>query len=191
MHVVTASPSRRIPGEVGVWVFILGDMVTFSVLFATFLYYRAKDTVLFAESQRALNQDFGAANTVVLLFSSLLVVLAVRAVRTQSPLAPGFIIGAMTCGVIFSTLKVIEYGQKVHDGLTPSTNNFFMLYFVMTGLHWFHLIVGMLVLSVLLVLGRKPALTARQSAFFEGGACFWHMVDLLWIVLFPLLYLVR
>jgi nitric oxide reductase NorE protein len=186
------SAKPHVPGEVGVWVFIVGDMLVFATLFLTYLYYRADDPELFAASQSELVQTFGAVNTLLLLLSSLLVVAAVRAVRRKlSRVAPWLIAGAFACGIAFSVLKYVEYHDKVAHELTPATNDFFMLYFVMTGLHWFHLAIGLLVLTVLFVLSRKPALSARQSAFVEGGACFWHMVDLLWIVLFPLLYLVR
>ncbi len=181
----------HVPGEEGTWVFILGEMVVFAVLFASFMQYRAGERALFVESQRALNQSFGAVNTVLLLISSLLVVLAVRAVGLSPPFAPGLIAGAFGCGFIFLVVKVAEYAEKVRDGIGPSRNTFFMFYFVLTGLHAFHLVLGLGVLSAMFVSSRRPVLAGRRLAFFEGGACFWHMVDLLWIVLFPLLYLVR
>jgi nitric oxide reductase NorE protein len=187
-----AAPSRHVPGEAGIWVFIFGDMLVFATLFATYLYYRGDDPALYATSQRTLDQTFGAVNTLLLLASSLLVATAVRAVRRQAQrLASWLIGGAMLCGLAFSALKFTEYSGKLHHHLTPATNDFYMYYFVLTGLHWFHLMIGMAVLTTLLVLVRKPQLSSRQFAFVEGGACFWHMVDLLWIVLFPLLYLVR
>src|SRR5690242_18189735 len=96
-----APSSPHVPGEVGTWVFILGEMVVFAVLFATFMQYRAGERALFAESQRALNQTFGAVNTVLLLISSLLVVLAVRAVRETPSFAPGLVAGAFGCGFTF------------------------------------------------------------------------------------------
>jgi nitric oxide reductase NorE protein len=158
----------------------------------TYLYYRADDPGLFRQSQAELEQTYGAVNTIVLLVSSLLVVWAVRTVRTPARrITPWLIAGAIGCGLTFSTLKVLEYHDKVSAGITPSTNDFFMYYFVYTALHWTHLIVGMIVLSYLLVLSRRRTLTSRQFGWFEGGACFWHMVDLLWIVLFPLLYLAK
>src|SRR5437879_13141157 len=98
----------HIPGEEGVWVFIFGDMLVFAVLFGTFMYYRSEKPAVFADSQGALNQNFGAANTVVLLISSLLVLLAVRAVRMKLPFAPLLVAGAFACGLIFSTLKIVE-----------------------------------------------------------------------------------
>jgi len=186
-----AKSKGHVPGETGVWVFIFGDMMVFAVLFATYLYYRAENVELFNTSQGALNQTYGAVNTLLLLLSSMLVVMAVRAVRKQMRrVAPWLIAGAFTCGLAFSALKVVEYTGKVDHGITPATNDFFMYYFILTGLHWFHLAIGLCALSVLFVLSRKPSLTQRQFAFVEGGASFWHMVDLLWIVLFPLLYLV-
>ncbi|WP_372787870.1 cytochrome c oxidase subunit 3 [Paraconexibacter sp.] len=187
-----AARVRRTPGEAGTWVFIFGDMTVFAVLFATYLYYRAEDPALFASSQQELNQTFGAVNTLLLLLSSLLVVAAVRAVRDHRGVAaPRLIAGAMACGLAFSGLKVVEYGEKISHDQTPATDDFFLYYFVLTGMHWFHLLIGLAVLTALIVITRKPNLTARQVSFVEGGACFWHMVDLLWIVLFPLLYFVR
>lgn len=186
------SGERRVPGESGVWVFILGDMVVFAILFVTYLFYRARDPRLFAEAQAALDPNIGAANTVLLLLSSLFVVVAVGAVRRAEPrTARSMIIAAALCGVAFSTLKVIEYSVEIGGGNTPLTNDFFLYYFLLTGMHWFHLIVGLALLAALFVIAGKPSLSTAQTSFVEGGACYWHMVDLLWIVLFPLLYLVR
>lgn len=191
LHDGGAQVTKRVPGEAGVWVFILGDMTIFGILFATFLFYRAKRPDIFAESQTLLNQNYGAVNTVLLLVSSLFVVLAVRAVRANLNLAPALLLGAFACGVAFSVLKVIEYADKAGHGIGINTNDFFMFYYVLTGLHWFHVLVGLLVVAFLFSLSRKSTMTTQQRSIFEGGACFWHMVDLLWIVLFPLLYLAK
>jgi nitric oxide reductase NorE protein len=188
-------PIRRgghVPGEEGIWVFIFGDMLVFAILFGTYLYYRAKDVALFTTSQQVLNTTFGLINTLLLLFSSLLVVLAVGAVRQGTPRpAPVLIAGAIACGLGFSVLKIVEYAGKVDMGITPATDSFYMFYFVLTGLHWFHLLLGLGVLTYMYFSARRPALDAKQFAWFEGCGCFWHMVDLLWIVLFPLLYLMN
>ncbi|MCX2929980.1 cytochrome c oxidase subunit 3 family protein [Mycobacterium sp. CVI_P3] len=183
---------NHVPGEAGIWIFILGDMGIFAVLFATFLVYRSKDVALFDDSQQHLNTTFGLINTLLLLASSMLVVLAVSAVRKGTPRpAPLLIAGAIGCGLAFSVLKVVEYTGKIDAGITPQTNTFYMFYFLLTGLHWFHLLLGLAVLSYLLVSARRDRHDARQLAWFEGGGCFWHMVDLLWIVLFPLIYLLN
>ena len=183
---------HRVPGETGIWVFIFGDMLVFAITFASYLYYRGKNVALFNASQHLLNPDFGLVNTLLLLTSSLFVVLAVGTVRRglQQP-APPLILGAFGCGLAFSVLKIIEYSSKVDAGLTPQTNNFFMLYYVLTGLHWFHLAIGLGALTYMFFSARRPALDTKQFGWFEGFGCYWHMVDLLWIVLFPLLYLVN
>jgi nitric oxide reductase NorE protein len=188
-------PSTRdhhVPGETGIWVFIFGDVLVFAIMFATYLYYRGKDVALFDASQQLLNPDFGLVNTLLLLTSSLFVVWAVGAVRrgVHRPARP-LILGAFGCGLAFSVLKIIEYSSKIDAGITPQTNNFFMFYYVLTGLHWFHLAIGLAALIYTYFSARRPALNTKQFAWFEGSGCYWHMVDLLWIVLFPLLYLVN
>jgi nitric oxide reductase NorE protein len=191
-----ASPGRtkHVPGEPGAWIFILGDMCVFAVFFSVYLVRRGHDPVLFAHAQGELNRNLGALNTIFLLVSSLLVVVAVRAVREEAfrPHPPRLFLGAMACGGCFIVVKAFEYHEKLAAGITPATNDFFMYYFVLTGLHLFHLLIGMGVLTVLWRFSRHEApLSPHKLAFVEGAACFWHMVDLLWIVLFPLLFLVR
>jgi nitric oxide reductase NorE protein len=183
---------RRVPGEVGVWVFILGDMTVFAVLFVVYLYYRGKQPHVFQLSQKELHRSFGAINTLLLLTSSLFVITAVRAVRANMrKLSSASIVVALICGCGFLTNKVLEWTDLLSHGHKPATNNFFMYFFVLTGIHAFHLLIGMGVLVTLFVLSRKKSLSAGQHAFVEGGACFWHMVDLLWVVLFALLYLMH
>ncbi|WP_220454029.1 cytochrome c oxidase subunit 3 [Nocardioides immobilis] len=181
------------PGEEGTWIFIFGDMCVFAVLFCVFLEARMSDATGFASDQAQLNQNFGAINTVLLLVSSFFVVLAMRAVHSPAlrARAPRLLVGAWLCGAAFLVVKVVEYAEKVDHGITPQTSDFYMYYFVLTGLHAFHLILGLVALTVLVNLAKKPEMSKGQFAFFEGGACFWHMVDLLWLVLFPLVFLAR
>jgi nitric oxide reductase NorE protein len=194
-NVVSPSKGKRethLPGEEGVWVLIFGDMLLFGVFFATFLFYRGREPELFTESQTHLSVTIGIINTLLLLTSSLFVVTGVRAIRQGAQkLAPALFFGAFLCGAGFGFDKYLEYSEKISHGITPGTNNFFMYYFILTGLHMFHVLIGMGVLTFMIVQSRKPDMTARRFGYVEGGACFWHMVDLLWIVLFPLIYLVR
>jgi nitric oxide reductase NorE protein len=184
--------TKKIPGEAGVWIFILGDMTVFAVFFVVYLIERSKNREVFELSQQTLDKHFGAVNTVFLLISSLLVVLAVRAMRNAAQhVAQRAIVGAFLCGIAFVVVKVFEYHERIAAHETPSTNGFYLLYFVLTGLHLFHLVIGLAVLIVLRSIAGRPALSTNQWAFFEGAACFWHMVDLLWLVLFPLIFLVR
>lgn len=183
---------RRVPGEEGVWVFLFGDMTVFAILFGVYLYYRGAQPELFDASQVRLNQTFGVVNTLVLLTSSLLVVTAVRAVRRDATdLARKLLYGAMALGLVFVANKAIEYSQKISHDLVPTTNQFFMYFYVMTGLHLFHVVIGMALLWYAVTLTKRPTRSEREMGYLEGAGCFWHMVDLLWIVIFPLLYLVR
>lgn len=191
----SASTQRHthVPGEPGIWVLLFGDMMVFLVLFGVYLNRRAHDKELFASSQEVLNRSFGAINTVILLTSSLLVVFAVRAMRNERlrHLASPLTLAGAAVGACFIVVKVFEYHEKITAGITPSTNEFYMYYFVLTGLHLAHVVIGLAVLLALSRLARVTEPTRTHLAFFEGGACFWHMVDLLWIVIFPLLFLVR
>lgn len=189
---LTHRSDTHVPGEAGVWIFIFGDMTMFAVVFATYLFYRGRETSLFERSQATLVPGYGMVNTLVLLISSLMVVLGMRAMRAQqAQVATWMFFGAIGCGIVFSATKFVEWSAKVEEGCTPATDNFYMLYFVLTGLHFFHLIVGIGVLGFLARTTRLSRLSPNRFAAAEGGACYWHMVDLLWIVLFPMLYLVH
>lgn len=189
----SSAAKRHVPGEPGIWVLLFGDMMVFTVLFTVYLHQRGARPELFAQSQGALNRSLGATNTLVLLTSSILVVFATRALRNPELryLARPLTLAGALVGSCFVAIKAFEYHEKVTAGITPSTNEFFMYYFVLTGLHLAHVVIGLIVLVVLSTLARKTEPTRTHIAFFEGGACFWHMVDLLWIVIFPLIFLVR
>jgi nitric oxide reductase NorE protein len=195
MTAVSATPTRQephVPGELGVWTFITGDLVLFSFLFYLFLQYRSGQLALFTQSQRQLNQTQGLANTLLMLSSSWLVASALRAARRQQlRLATCCMTGAFGCGAGFIVVKYFEYSAKVRAGYTPNSNDFFMYYYVYTGIHLIHVIIGMGVLATLAVYTRStsPAGSVKIQ-HLESGATFWHLVDLLWIILFALLYLV-
>ncbi|KKC04146.1 cytochrome c oxidase subunit 3 [Mycobacterium nebraskense] len=185
--------ANQVPGEPGIWVFIFGDLLLFAYLFLLYLHYRRHDPELFARWQRHLNTDLGVAYTLLLLTSSLFVVFALRLIRLgNNRTAARLVLGAMGCGVAFAGIKVLEYYTKVHAGITPATNDFYLFYYVLTGLHLVHVAIGIGVLSFMGWLARRaPDLSPLRLRLAEGCACFWHMVDLLWLVIFPLLYLVR
>jgi len=185
------SSSRRIPGESGTWVFLFGDMLVFGAFFATFMVERAKAPETFDAARKTLHLGVGLANTLVLLTSSLCVVIALGALRAGvRHIAARAVVAAMICGGIFVALKAFEYHALVSAGHGLGANHFYLYYFILTGVHLFHVCVGMAVLTFLLTQARRPELSDTRMAVVEGGTCFWHLVDLLWIVLFPLLYLV-
>ena len=192
MTVPSAPPhQKRIPGESGTWVFLFGDMLVFGAFFVTFLVERAKAPEIFDAARMTLHIGVGVINTLVLLTSSLCVVLALNGMRAgQRRIATRATAAAMVFGVLFIALKVYEYISLGTAGHGPGANDFYLYYFILTGLHLFHVCLGLGALSFVLTQTRRPELSDTRTALVEGAACFWHLVDLLWIFLFALLYLV-
>ena len=185
-------PGQHIPGEVGIWVFVLGDMTVFAMLFCGFVFYRAEQLELYLQSQATLNQAFGAINTLLLLSSSWFVVMGTHAARRDArALARRLISAAFLCGAAFSVMKFFEYREKALAGLSPLTNEFYSFYYMLTGLHLLHVLIGMIVLVAVFRKARNGFRAPSDTVFLECSATYWHMVDLLWIVLFPLLYLMK
>jgi nitric oxide reductase NorE protein len=189
MQTVAASRSRA-PSEIGVWAFIFGDLCIFALFFFVFLYDKSLQPALFAESQATLVKPFGAFNMLVLLLSSWLMARAVHAARrcdTQS--FQRDLQRTMLCGFTFLCVKVAEYSGKLSSGYHLDTNDFFRDYFVFTGYHMLHVIIGLSLLWWINCLIKTPAATESHITTVESVGLYWHMVDLLWVVLFALIYL--
>jgi nitric oxide reductase NorE protein len=189
-EVTTEKPAkpRRLPGVVGVWVFIGADSVIFALLFLSYMQDRRKDPAAFEASSNTLNYNLGGLNTLILLTSSWLVALGVIAARRGEPArAHRFLLGGVLTGCAFVVSKLIEYAEKFAIGITPVTDAFFTWYFTMTGLHLLHVVAGTGLLTYLWIKARRTV----NITTAECVASYWHLVDLLWIVLFPLLYLVQ
>lgn len=183
---------RRLPGEEGIWILVFGDMVVFGLLFLTFSFYRAENVGLYRSGQDLLNEQLGLVNTLLLLTSSWAVALAVRNVRLGLRTQASTLLGiAVALGCSFVMIKIAEYHEKIAAGITLLTNDFFSYYFVITGIHLTHVLVGIGVLIFLILRTRRAALVVDDVRVFESGAIFWHLVDLLWLVIFALLYLTR
>jgi nitric oxide reductase NorE protein len=181
------SRAVHLPGDINMWVLVLGDLVIFTVYFVVFVIYRSKEPELFLESQEHLNLLAGTVNTLVLLTSSRCVAMAVRAARSgDQRQASRLITWTMALAGLFAALKLSEWALEIDHGYTMVTNDFFMFYFIYTGLHLFHLMVGVLVLGVVLYKLREPG--SCRPVVVETGAIYWHMVDVVWVVLFALLY---
>lgn len=187
-----AATRSRLAGDAGVWLFIGADLCAFALFFALFTWGRLHDLALYEESRRALDPGFGLANTLILLTSSLFMVLAVEAARDGSRARTvRHLACALAVGSTFAITKVAEYTAKIQAGITMLSNEFFMYYFVFTGIHFLHFVVGLVVLAVCLQKARTQQLDGRYRIWIESSGCYWHMVDLLWLMLFPLLYLQR
>lgn len=194
MVVVTAERAkpRRLPGVDGVWVFIGADLVIFAILFLSFMQDRLKNPATFEASRQTLNMHLGGIDTLILLTSSWSVALAVQAMkRDQIDREPRLLLGGAVTGLMFVASKSIEYFEKFAHGITPGTNPFYMWYFTLTGIHLIHVVVGTSLLTYLWVRSWRGTYDHLHRAVPESVASYWHLVDLLWIVLFPLLYLMK
>ena len=188
---VSAERKRHLPGEEGLWVFIIGDLLMFAVFFGVVVVARAGDPSVFASAQSHLHIELGLVNTILLLTGSWLVARGMIALKARDPRRTAWFAGALVTAVGFASIKVTEYSLLLQDGHTPADNDFFMYYFVFTGIHLAHLTIGAILLVVLVTIARRPQLTVGKYRLAECGAVYWHMVDMLWLVLFPLLYIVR
>jgi nitric oxide reductase NorE protein len=177
-------PLSDLPGNPLMWVLILSEMVVFAAFFGVFAWQRAAEREVFDASQQLLDPVLGGVNTMVLLTSGLCAALAVAAIAGgQIARCRRWLWAAFGLGVVFCTVKVIEYADKLAAGLTPETNTFFTYYYLLTGFHFAHVLFG---------LGLIALVAWRIShANVETAAAFWHMVDLIWILLYPLIYLLR
>ena len=197
MTTTTSAPeeaphSKRLPGDLAIWIFILAEMLAFAVFFSTYAFARAKNVEMFNLYQQTLDRNLGALNTLLLITGSWFVVLAVQAAhRDDNPAISRNILLGWLCGAGFLIVKVIEYTEKFGAGISLSTNTFYMFYISLTFFHFMHVILGMVILSGLWLQARKGAYTSQNAHGLESGAAYWHMVDLLWIILFPLVYVMR
>lgn len=184
--------AKRLPGYLAIWAFILAEMLLFAVLFASYAFARVDHVEMFKLSQQTLDRNAGAINTLLLVTGSWFVVLAVQAARRDdSRLAGRRIALGFLCGACFLAVKVFEYASKFGEGIFLTTNTFYRFYFGLTFFHFMHVILGMVVLAVLWLKTRQGAYGRHDVHGLESGAAYWHMVDLLWIVLFPLVYVMR
>ena len=189
---ITSSQGTHLPGDIDMWVFVLGDLVIFSFYFVVFLIYRFHEPRLFLESQRRLNLLIGTANTLVLLTSSRFVALAVQASRANDNQRAVRLIGrAVVCATVFVVVKIVEWNSEISRGFTLPRNDFFMFYFMLTGVHLFHLLLGLLILGVALRHLHGPHSRPESVVVVEAAATYWHMVDVVWVILFALLYVLR
>jgi nitric oxide reductase NorE protein len=179
-----------VPGSINMWLFVVGELFIFAFYFFVYMMYRTRATGAFVESQQHLDLAVGAGNTVVLLTSSYLVALAVQAARDGShDRARRLVRWTVALGVVFMTVKLGEWAHEVRRGHTFPSDDFFMFYFALTGVHLFHLVMGLGILGLVLLELRTP--TLRRQFVVEAAGTYWHMVDVVWIVLFALLYVLR
>jgi len=184
------------PGDFSIWIIIYIELITFGLFFIGFAFSRKGQVEVFNASQLLLDQRFGLVNTILLITSSYFVVKAVTIIKTINTeesfqKASVYLLGAIGLGGVFLIIKIIEFSDKYSQGINLSTNSFFMFYFILTIFHFMHVVLGMIILYNLYLNTKVGLYTKKEHRGLETGASYWHMVDLLWIVLFPLVYIIR
>ncbi len=187
----------------GMWIFLVTEVMFFGGLFTAYLIYRIWYPEAWAEGSRELDIQLGAFNTAVLIGSSLTMALAVRAAQTNKQRATvGWLISTMVLGLVFLVVKFFEYKHKYDLGHIPGPNFhfegvhasqveiFLSLYFAMTGLHALHMLIGFGIMTAITIMAVRGRFSSEWSTPVELAGLYWHFVDIVWIFLFPLLYLV-
>ena len=216
-HAQTETPALRVQfdteaqqkaaSSLGMWIFLVTEIMFFGGMFAVYTIYRSWYPDVFAIASSSLNEIIGAVNTGVLLLSSFTMVMAVRAGQLgQQKMIVIFLILTLLFGGIFLGVKAYEWNQKFEEhhipgqaafhlaGVLPQEQGhaqlFFSIYFAMTGLHALHMVIGVGILLTLIVLARKGRFSASYYTPVDVAGLYWHFVDIIWIFLFPLLYLI-
>jgi len=177
--------------RLGMWVFLASEVLLFAALFALYATYRAHYPQAFQQAISHNLKTYGSINTGVLLTSSTLVALAVHAIREDRRVRSGLlVVGTIALGGVFLAIKLTEYRHHFAEGIYPGgSGQFWTLYYLMTGLHSVHVIVGMSLLAFMVLGLMRGKITRGTSHRLEVAAIYWHLIDVVWIFLWPLFYL--
>lgn len=183
---------KPLPGDLAMWMFIAAELSVFALLFLLFTVLRVSNTDLFTAGQQTLHPAAGLINTLALLTASWMVVQAVIHNRQgKSKTAALWIFAAVLAASVYVGVKCWEYWQLGSAGYDLDSNAFYTGYFLITGFHLLHVLLGMVILMFLALKLLRGGYPAGQRSGLESAACYWHMVDLVWILLFPLIYVIR
>lgn len=192
-------------GKQGIWLFMLTEILMFGAIFVGYAIYHRMYPEMFSEGASHLDWKMGFVNTLVLIFSSFTMALGITYNQKNQPKkAAAALAVTILCGAIFMVIKYFEYSHKIHMGILPgkfldvakvgaehaNLGLYFGFYYCMTGLHGFHVLLGMGLIAWCLFRTMRGDFNAKYFTPVEGVGIFWHIVDLIWIFLFPLLYLV-
>lgn len=192
MTTLAAGKEDYPPGDFVIWIVIYAELLAFGIFFLSYAFARSQNVELFNASQLELNRTAGAINTLILITSSYFVVRSIAAIRESlQKQAARWMWAAIGLGSIFIVIKLFEFYTKYEEGITLSSNTFYMFYLSMTFFHFMHVILGVVILTIMAVKIRHGDYTAQEHDGMETGASYWHMVDLVWIILFPLVYVIR
>ena len=184
--------SRYPPGDLAIWIFILAELSVFAIFFAAYAFTRMSNPALFNLYQVTLDRGAALINTLALITSSYFVVRALAAIRVGEGERCARWLGlAILMGLVFLGVKGFEYAHHFGQGITLSTNRFYMFYLSLTFFHFMHVILGLVILLAVALKARKGDYDAQEHTGVETGASYWHMVDLVWLILFPLVYVMH
>ncbi len=182
---------RHTPGNPAVWVFVLSEMSEFAFFFIVFLVVKLLHPELFSAGPKQLNTIAGLANTLLLITSSWFVANAVNATRCgQQNKTVGWLALTIAAGLLYCVIKYLEYRWNVQHGISTRTNLFFSLYYYLAFNHLLHVLIGICVIGWALLQSWLGVYDSENHRGLEGAATYWHMIDLVWILLFPMLYIV-
>ncbi len=180
------------PGDLVIWIFIMAELLVFGVFFATYAFTRAHHVAQFDTYQLTLNRNAALINTLALITSSYFVVRAVAAIRADNSQACfRWLLAALAMGLLFLVVKGAEYHHHFSMGVNLGTNTFYMFYLSLTFFHFLHVVLGMIILLAVALKAHRGGYSAAEHTGVETGASYWHMVDLVWMILFPLVYVMR
>lgn len=183
---------KHLPGDLAMWVFILMELSVFAIFFIAFAVAQRFNDEMFSLGRASLSWSIGLFCTLALVFSSYFVAIAVKAVQEGNNLqAKRMLIIALFSACFYLVLKLAEYAELAELGYGLSSNSFYTLYFLITGFHFMHVLLGMFILVYMGLQTRKSAYLPDDCAGFEAGASYWHMVDLIWIMMFFLIYIIH
>ena len=181
-----------LPGDLAVWIFIFAELLVFGVLFVAYALARRSHVELFNSEQALLDRQGGLVNTLVLISSSYCVACAVKAIRSDRVRAcVAWLCGAWALGALFLALKAMEFSHDADIGMQLSRNLFDMFYLSLTFFHFMHVLMAMVIVSVVIRNAWLGRYSAASHTGIETGSSYWHMVDLVWIILFVLVYVLH
>ena len=184
--------NRYPPGDLAIWIFILAELGAFAAFFGAYAFTRMQHVELFNTYQLTLDKTAALVNTFALITSSYFVVRSLAAIREDNPRGcVRWLLAAIGMGFLFLIVKSQEYAHHIADGIRLSTNKFYMFYLSLTFFHFMHVIMGMVILAAVALKAKRGGYSAEQHIGVETGASYWHMVDLVWLILFPLVYIMR
>lgn len=182
---------QKLPGDLAMWFFILAELTVFAIFFIGFAVSEQLNLQVFSQGKAQLHQTAGLINTIALITSSFFVALALNAMyKVQTKQAIWLLFTAKSFALIYISVKIWEYFSLFEQGITIETNTFFTLYFLITAFHLMHVLLGMVILAIITYRVWQSKYHSNNLSSFEAGASYWHMVDLLWIILFPLIYVI-